>query len=218
VSDHDDHPSTHSQSEEDRPRESSERRARYAQRARELRERRQAQEAQEGPSSGPPSTPMGWKFPLMWLIIGLALLIPGHFVQQHEDRDWARMSEQVEGTILNDAHTESHSSCGGGHGCSTDYRCDFSYQFSPKGAATGEAYRGEGSDTTSCGAHQVEGTARTVYYDPGDPEHNTVKDPDDYADRHFGLLLLMIPGSVFTVYALVRFGQNIVHRLTNRLG
>jgi hypothetical protein len=220
LSDQDKHTPTHGESSEDRRREADERHARYARRAEELQAQRRIQDAraaaEQPPDDAPPRKPMGWGFPIMWLLIGIACFIPGYFIQKGADRDVAQLTAQVEGTILNDAHTERSSNCRHGSSCSTNYSCEFSYQFSPKDAATGEDYRGEGSDHGRCGDDQSEGTARTVYYDPDDPEHSTIEDPGSFFERYIGLLVLMIPGGICIIYAVVRSGLNVVRRATYR--
>lgn len=148
--------------------------------------------------------PTGWAMPIAAALFGLALFIPGYFLQHSADVNARTYSASVTGTVQDGAHEEKDHD--------DRISCKFSYQFTPDGADSDDVYAGTGSDSAACGKDQAQGADHTVYYDPGNPRENTTQNPNGISNRYVGMVVLELPGGVLILWAAIRSVLNIIRR------
>jgi hypothetical protein len=148
--------------------------------------------------------PMGWAMPIAAALFGLALFIPGYFLQHSADVNARTYSASAVGTVQDGAHEV--------RGHKDTMSCKFSYQFTPDGADSDDVYAGTGADSSACGKDQAQGAERTVYYDPGNPRENTTQNPNGISNRYVGMVVLELPGGLLILWAVIRSVLNIVRR------
>jgi hypothetical protein len=149
-----------------------------------------------------------WISPLVVGLACLGLLIGGIVIQAGAANNSRTLTASATGSVLAGSWETSHSDCrSSGGSCRKEYECHVRYTFTPAGDPGARPIRGESSDDGHCKQEDhAEGVSRTVYYDPDDPSHNIVDDPETFGNKYAGLFVIGAGflGLLYSVLKVVR--------------
>ncbi|MCQ9387155.1 DUF3592 domain-containing protein [Brevibacterium sp. 50QC2O2] len=132
------------------------------------------------------------------LVVAVVAIVFGLYVHHTGVDARAHMTETGTATLAPGASEDRESSCSGsGHSkCDTRYTCNFTYQFIPERAGSrgddDAKVKGSGSDSGQCGNDHTAGVQMTVYYDPANPDRNTVVNPSNFMNTYSWLVLVAV--------------------------
>jgi hypothetical protein len=153
--------------------------------------------------SGTPREPFltrlrnNWVMVVIFCGIGLLLVAGGLVIKHFSDAGQRDLTATTTAHVLAGAKESTTSDCSGRR-CSTDYDCDFEYEYTPAGAA--KPYKNSSSDDGKCDETEAEGATRAAYYNPDDPNDVSLYDPNS-SDQKYAWLWLAGPGVLCFVAA-----------------
>lgn len=121
--------------------------------------------------------------------IGTALVAGSLFLKHLNEGAQRDLTATTTAHVLAGAKEHSDRSCGSdGHGCHTDYTCDFEYEYTPAGAT--KPYQDSWQDDGECDESDKAGATRTAHYDPDRLSEVTLIDPNSKGQKHAWLWAL----------------------------
>jgi hypothetical protein len=130
--------------------------------------------------------------------IGLVLIAGGLVIKHFSDAGRRDLTASTTAHILPGAKESTSSDCSGRR-CTTEYQCDFEFEYTPSGAA--QPYKKSTNDEGECGGTEKAGATRTAYYNPDRPSDVSLYDPNSNDQKYawmwlagVGILCFVIAG------------------------